>query len=78
MANERIPFIKQYCWQMLLSIGYRFQQRLTTRFIQKMNRIEDDDEFYQVETNRAHALNSRSLTDGLLLVGIAAYLASIE
>lgn len=34
---------------MLMSIGYRFQQRLTTEFIQQMNLIDDDDEFYQVE-----------------------------
>ncbi|CAF0755386.1 unnamed protein product [Adineta steineri] len=40
-------FIKQYCWQMLMSIGYRFQQRLTTDFIQQMKSIDDDDEFYQ-------------------------------
>ncbi len=33
---------------MLMSIGYRFQQRLTTDFIQQMNFIQDDDEFYQV------------------------------
>jgi hypothetical protein len=48
MNNETMSFIKQYCWQMLLSIGYRFQQRLTEGFIQQMNLIEDDDEFYQV------------------------------
>jgi hypothetical protein len=48
MSNERPSFIKQYCWQMLMSIGYRFQQRLTTDFIQQMNLIDDDDEFYQV------------------------------
>ncbi|CAF4588438.1 unnamed protein product, partial [Rotaria sp. Silwood1] len=47
MINETMSFIKQYCWQMLLSIGYRFQQRLTEDFIQRMNLIEDDDEFYQ-------------------------------
>ena len=33
---------------MLMSIGYRFQQRLTADFIQQMNFIHDDDEFYQV------------------------------
>lgn len=33
---------------MLMSIGYRFQQRLTTDFIHQMNQINDDDEFYQV------------------------------
>jgi hypothetical protein len=48
MLNETTSFIKQYCWQMLMSIGYRFQQRLTTDFIQQMNFIQDDDEFYQV------------------------------
>ena len=48
MSNETTSFIKQYCWQMLMSIGYRFQQRLTTDFIQQMNLIEDEDEFYQV------------------------------
>jgi hypothetical protein len=47
MTDERMSFIKQYCWQMLLSIGYRFQQRLTEGFIQNLNLIEDDDEFYQ-------------------------------
>ncbi|UJR28069.1 hypothetical protein I4U23_009325 [Adineta vaga] len=46
-SNGTTSFIKQYCWQMLMSIGYRFQQRLTTRFIQQMNLIDDDDEFYQ-------------------------------
>lgn len=48
MTNERTSFIKQYCWQMLMSIGYRFQQRLTTEFIQQMSLINDDNEFYQV------------------------------
>ncbi len=47
MINENMSFIKQYCWQMLLSIGYRFQQRLTEGFIQHLNLIEDDDESYQ-------------------------------
>lgn len=47
MLNETMSFIKQYCWHMLLSIGYRFQQRLTDGFIQHMNSIVDDDEFYQ-------------------------------
>jgi hypothetical protein len=49
MNNETIPFIKQYCWQMLLSIGYRFQQRISKGFIKQMNLIDDDDEFYQVK-----------------------------
>ena len=48
MSNGTDSFIKQYCWQMLMSIGYRFQQRITTDFIQQMNLIDDDDEFYQV------------------------------
>ncbi|CAF4599463.1 unnamed protein product, partial [Rotaria socialis] len=47
MNNYSMSFIKLYCWQMLLSIGFRFQQRLTDNFIQELNRIEDDDEFYQ-------------------------------
>ena len=46
--SEKLSFIKQYCWQMLQSIGYRFQQRLHKAFIRKMHLIEDDDEFYQV------------------------------
>lgn len=52
MLNETTSFIKQYCWQMLMSIGYRFQQRLTTDFIQQMNFIHDDDEFYQVNKRK--------------------------
>jgi hypothetical protein len=47
MNDENMSFIKQYCWQMLISIGYRFQQRLTEGFRQHLNLIEDDDEFYQ-------------------------------
>jgi hypothetical protein len=47
MNNENHLFIQTYCWQMLLSIGYRFQQRLTEGFIHNLNLIEDDDEFYQ-------------------------------
>ena len=46
--NQTLSFIKQYCWQMLKSIGYRFQQRLNKAFVRKMHKIEDDDEFYQV------------------------------
>ena len=49
MNNESMSFIKQYCWQMLLSIGYRFQQRLVDTFIQRMSLIEGDDDFYQVK-----------------------------
>ena len=41
-------FIKNYSWQMLLSIGYRFQQRVTQRFIDYLKTIETDNEFYQV------------------------------
>jgi hypothetical protein len=52
IPNGPISFIKQYCWQMLMSIGYRFQQRITTDFIQQMNFIDDDDEFYQVSLYR--------------------------
>ena len=48
MNNNTMSFVKQYSWQMLLSIGYRFQQRLTEDFIQQMNLIQDDNEFYQV------------------------------
>jgi hypothetical protein len=48
MKDEKMSFIKQYCWHMLLSLGFRFQQRLTEAFIQDMNSIKDDDEFYQV------------------------------
>ncbi|CAF0876200.1 unnamed protein product [Adineta ricciae] len=47
MNDESMSFIKQYCWQMLFSIGYRFQQRLVDTFIQHMNSIKDDDDFYQ-------------------------------
>ncbi|UJR21373.1 hypothetical protein I4U23_024465 [Adineta vaga] len=47
MENKTISFIKQYCWQMLFSIGYRFQQRITNEFIQRMSLIENDDDFYQ-------------------------------
>ena len=41
-------FIKNYSWQMLLSIGYRFQQRVTQQFIDFLKTIETDSEFYQV------------------------------
>lgn len=43
-------FIKNYSWQMLLSIGYRFQQRLKQEFIDHLKRIESDDDFYRVST----------------------------
>jgi hypothetical protein len=41
-------FIKNYSWQMLLSIGYRFRQRVTQQFIDFLKTIETDNEFYQV------------------------------
>ena len=47
MTDSTMSFIKQYCWHMLFSIGYRFQQRLTEGFSQHLNLIKDDDEFYQ-------------------------------
>ena len=34
---------------MLLSIGYRFQQRVTQQFIDFLKTIETDNEFYQVD-----------------------------
>jgi hypothetical protein len=45
-------FIKNYSWQMLLSIGYRFQQRMTQQFIDFLKTIETDSEFYQVKQIR--------------------------
>ena len=42
-------FIKDYSWQMLLSIGYRFQQQVTQKLIDYFKTIETDDEFYQVK-----------------------------
>jgi hypothetical protein len=62
MSDKTMSFIKQYCWQMLLSIGYRFQQRLTEGFIQHMNLIEDDDEFYQVNSDMTEVFLSTLLT----------------
>jgi hypothetical protein len=41
-------FIKNYSWQMLLSIGYRFQQRVTQKFIDYLKTIQTDNEFYRV------------------------------
>lgn len=41
-------FIKNYSWQMLSSIGYRFQQRVSQQFIEVLKTIETDSEFYQV------------------------------
>ncbi|CAF1377919.1 unnamed protein product, partial [Didymodactylos carnosus] len=40
-------FIKNYPWSVLLSIGYRLQQRLIKSFIDRLQLIKDDDEFYQ-------------------------------
>jgi hypothetical protein len=72
MLNERTSFLKQYCWQMLMSIGYRFQQRLTKDFIQQMNFINDDDEFYQViDKIRYYSYRFSSLD-------ITSYLASFQ
>jgi hypothetical protein len=45
-------FIKNYSWQMLLSIGYRFQQRFTQKFIDYLKTIETDNEFYQVRKTK--------------------------
>jgi len=47
MTDKNLSFIKKYCWHMLLSLGYRFQQRLTDEFVRYLNFIQDDDEFYQ-------------------------------
>ncbi|CAF0900169.1 unnamed protein product [Adineta ricciae] len=41
-------FIKNYSWQMLLSIGYRFQQRATQKFIDYLKTVNTDNEFYQI------------------------------
>ena len=41
-------FIKNYSWQMLLSIGYRFQQSVKQEFIDYLKSIDDDHDFYQV------------------------------
>ncbi|CAF2396824.1 unnamed protein product [Rotaria sp. Silwood2] len=41
-------FIKNYSWQMLISLGYRFQQQVTQKFIDYFKTIETDDEFYQI------------------------------
>ena len=39
-------FIKDYAWSILVSLGYRFHQRVTSLFTAKMFTIEDDEEFY--------------------------------
>jgi len=41
-------FIKNYSWHVLLSIGYRFQQKVTQKFIDYLKTIENDSDFYQV------------------------------
>ncbi|CAM4756921.1 unnamed protein product [Rotaria magnacalcarata] len=41
-------FIKNYSWQMLLSIGHRFQQQVTQKIVDYFKNIEIDDEFYQI------------------------------
>lgn len=40
-------FIKNYSWQMLLSVGYRFQQKVTQKFVDYLKTIEKDNDFYQ-------------------------------
>ncbi|CAF0730149.1 unnamed protein product [Adineta steineri] len=39
-------FIKNYAWSILVSLGYRFHQRVTSLFTAKLNTIEDDEDFY--------------------------------
>ncbi|CAF3874471.1 unnamed protein product [Rotaria sordida] len=39
-------FIKNYAWSILISLGYRFHQRVTPLFTAKMYTIEDDEDFY--------------------------------
>ena len=50
---------------MLMSIGYRFQQRLTTDFIQQMNQIDDEDEFYQVMRRCKKNKRERSIDESV-------------
>jgi hypothetical protein len=45
-------FLKNYSWQMLLSIGYRFQQCVKQEFIDYLKSIGTDDEFYQVKIKK--------------------------
>jgi len=40
-------FLKNYSWQMLFSIGYRIQYRLSQEFIDYLHSIESEHEFYQ-------------------------------
>lgn len=42
-------FLKNYSWQMLFSIGYRIQYRLSQEFIDYLHSIESEHEFYQVK-----------------------------
>ncbi len=39
-------FIKNYAWSILVSLGYRFHQRVTPLFTAKLYTIEDDEDFY--------------------------------
>ncbi len=39
-------FIKNYAWSILVSLGYRFHQRVTPLFTTKISTIEDDEDFY--------------------------------
>ncbi|CAF0959316.1 unnamed protein product [Adineta ricciae] len=39
-------FIKNYAWAILVSLGYRFHQRVTPLFTAKISTIEDDEDFY--------------------------------
>ncbi|CAF0935981.1 unnamed protein product, partial [Didymodactylos carnosus] len=41
-------FIQNYCWSMLLSIGYRFEQRIVKEFLDEFKKITNDDQFYQI------------------------------
>lgn len=80
MCNETMSFIKLYSWHMLLSIGYRFQQRLTDEFIYQMNLIENDDEFYQVKDPR-HSIYDENLTLSYIyfdFLGITSYMATFK
>jgi hypothetical protein len=44
---------------MLLSIGYRFQQRVTQKFIDYLKTIQTDNEFYRV--NKIEFMNLKFL-----------------
>ena len=64
-------FIKNYSWQMLLSIGHRFQQRLKQEFIDHLKSIEDDHDFYQVSISPSCLVDSKliSILDEHLYLG---------